>query len=38
MTQQGQTYQVDQVNPPVGVKYLLTVTDPKAPVTWQRVS
>jgi len=38
MTQKGETYQVDQVNPPVGVKYLLTVTDPKAPVTWQRVS
>lgn len=38
ITQKGDTYMVDQTNPPVAVKYLLTVTDPKAPVAWQRVT
>lgn len=38
LTQNGETYMVNQKNPPVSVRYLLTVTDAKAPVVWQRVS
>jgi len=37
LTQGGETYMVDQTNP-VDVKYMLTVTDPKEPVVWQRVA
>ena len=38
LTQNGETYMVNQKNPPVSVRYLLTVTDAKEPVVWQRVS
>ena len=37
LTQGGETYMVDQTNA-VDVEYLLTVTDPKKPVVWQRVA
>lgn len=38
LTENGEIYMVDQKNPPVRVRYLLTVTDAKVPVVWQRVS
>lgn len=37
LTQNGEKYMVDQTNS-VDVRYLLTVTDPKAEVVWQRIA
>lgn len=37
LTQGGETYTVDQTNS-TDVRYMLTVTDAKAPVAWQRVT
>ncbi len=38
LTQNGEKYKVDQTLPAVDVRYLLSVTNAKAPVVWQRVS
>ena len=38
LTQNGEKYQVDQTLPAVDVRYLVSVTNAKAPVVWQRVS
>jgi hypothetical protein len=37
LTQNGETYMVDQTNS-VDVRYMLTVTDPKVAVVWQRIT
>lgn len=37
LTQNGETYTVDQTNS-VDVRYMLTVTDPKVAVVWQRIN
>lgn len=37
LTQNGEKYQVDQTNS-VNVRYLVSVTNPKDPVVWQRIA
>ncbi|MFT4217878.1 MAG: hypothetical protein QM619_11955 [Micropruina sp.] len=38
LTQNGEKYNVDQTLPAVDVRYLVSVTNAKQPVVWQRVS